>query len=154
MLDVLANLSKLVKGRPKVLRAVMGSTAVFESHFSSALDKLRVGATGSGEEKSDSAAMRLHEKMLVVLIRSSGYRLETPELLELVAGDVRAGLALVVRSLTRLWPEESSLLVCLVRLFAGFGQPASFFSAASSPVQSFSLNSLHEVLRDVLLVRA
>ena len=87
-----------------------------------------------GKKKYGTSLGRMHEMMLIVLIRATNYGLSTSQLLEFVGGDVALALA-IVQSILKVPAYEDELFAAVVQLLHGFLLPQTYAPAGGSALE-------------------
>ena len=86
------------------------------------------------KKKYGTSLGRMHEMMLIVLIRATNYGLSTSQLLEFVGGDVALALA-IVQSILKVPAYEDELFAAVVQLLHGFLLPQTYAPAGGSALE-------------------
>ena len=115
--------------------ALSDSAAVFSSiqQLDRAIEAVLIDRE-EGKKKYGTSLGRMHEMMLIVLIRATNYGLSTSQLLEFVGGDVALALA-IVQSILKVPAYEDELFAAVVQLLHGFLLPQTYAPAGGSALE-------------------
>ena len=102
-----------------------------------------------GKKKYGTSLGRMHEMMLIVLIRATNYGLSTSQLFEFVGGDVALALA-IVQSILKVPAYEDELFAAVVQLLHGFLLAQTYAPAGGSALEL----EIEDFARRRLLTRA
>jgi hypothetical protein len=125
---VIANAAKVRQQRDMVYTALQQLTRQFDD----AMQQRVAGRSKRTDQKYNREQGALHEIVLVALLRVTGYKMGTTELLELVGGDLCLALDLI-RSAVQVTAYEDELVNGMMKLLQALSQPASFFTQEDAP---------------------